>query len=274
MIVRSLACAVLAGALCGRVVAQEKGEAKKPKLRILYLEGAPRWEYRFLKNVLIGDPSVAVQVYLTTASEDFEQDSSPGLTHLTRVPEGGVGFADYDVVILGDLPEEWIREKGAGLGQQLTDFVKVRGGGLVVLAGSEFRAGPEIGDLLPVALPETLLPGPGKGFRLELTGKGAEFLRLDEDSEKSRRLWEEELPPVYSSLEGVVPKAGAEVLAVRSGEGFRESLPVIVEWRMGRGRVLFLGTDQFWRWRAGRDDLAYHRFWKRAVSQVARVRRF
>lgn len=45
-------------------------------LRILYIEGYPRWEYRYLKNMLVREPSIEASVMLLSADRDFAQEET------------------------------------------------------------------------------------------------------------------------------------------------------------------------------------------------------
>jgi len=56
------------------------------KIRVLYLEGPPRWEYRYLKNALTHDPTMETQVVLLSADKEFVQESSGDLPPLVEVP--------------------------------------------------------------------------------------------------------------------------------------------------------------------------------------------
>ncbi|MHC4082976.1 MAG: hypothetical protein ACYSU2_16815, partial [Planctomycetota bacterium] len=69
-------------------------------LRVLFVEGYPRWEYRYLKNLLIRERSIESSVMLISADRDFAQEGNQPITRLPRSPEE---FAPFDVVVLGDV---------------------------------------------------------------------------------------------------------------------------------------------------------------------------
>ena len=81
-------------------------QADPTRIRVLYMDGEPRWEYRYLKNRLLrAKKDIAVTCWLAEASADFEQEHSAGLAPLQRVPLTTEELlAHYDVIILGDIP--------------------------------------------------------------------------------------------------------------------------------------------------------------------------
>ena len=46
------------------------------KVTLLYVDGYPRWEYRYLKNQMIRDKTVSVSCLLTSADPTFLQGGS------------------------------------------------------------------------------------------------------------------------------------------------------------------------------------------------------
>ncbi len=75
------------------------------RMRVLYVDGYPRWEYRYLKNLLLrADRNLDVQCFLLSATPDFLQESSRHLPSLRSVPATRQELLDnYDVIILGDV---------------------------------------------------------------------------------------------------------------------------------------------------------------------------
>ena len=79
------------------------------KIRVLYIEDLPRWEYRYVKNAMLRvDPSIEAQVFLYDASGTFQQEHSDGLPPLRDIPRTRNELFRYHVVILGDVPPERI----------------------------------------------------------------------------------------------------------------------------------------------------------------------
>jgi uncharacterized membrane protein len=258
------------------------------KIRVLYAEGPPRWEYRYLKNALIRDATMEAQVFLFSADKSFIQESSPGIPALAEFPRTREALFSYHVIILGDVDIE--RRLTAEEISLLKEFVSEAGGGLVFIAGD--NANPwkytdtDLYALLPVEVPErgSMPPVPSpitSAFNVELTPVGKEHtvLRLDNDPEQNARLWEnkdgkvlEHLPGFYWFAEVGPAKKGAVVLARHPTKVHpvdQRGLVVLAFMNYGKGRTFFSGVDNTWRWRAGVDNQYFYRFWGQVIRFAA-----
>ena len=258
------------------------------KLRVLYVEGYPRYEFRFVKALLeretdavAGNKSVELQTLLLDASPGYaEQDKSARRALPTRAE-----LMAFDAVIVGDV-DPGLLPKANAFFSDLGEFVRVRGGGLLCLAGG--RANPHLlfptplADLLPVLPADGAAPGPdaagmGEGFRPKLTpfGRGHPLFRLAADEADNTRAWAD-LRPLQWFSPGLKRKQSAEVLAVhpdRPAEGGPgEQYPLAVQQFVGAGRVIFLGFDETWRWRYRQGEERFNQFWVGAVRFLARSR--
>ena len=55
------------------------------KLRVLYIENQPRWEYRFLKTMLVREPTIASSLWLDSAlGSGFAQEGTEPIRALHR----------------------------------------------------------------------------------------------------------------------------------------------------------------------------------------------
>lgn len=254
--------------------------------RVLYLDGAPRWEYRRLKSTWERDENIKLDSFLVTAPPD------------RRLPQGFPRQREdlfaYDIVALGDVePEVFTTEERSWL----ADFVRAHGGTLVIIAGQRAMPYGWQGEPLELLLPAELLsptPPPDLGARTaragpryDLTAEGeiSPLLRLVAGRQPNIDLWELLPAPRWFMPVGAV-KPGAVVLAelkvetpdrVRDGrasEFGREKraatsggrgAPVFLTRAMGAGKVLFMATDSTWRWRRGAGDVLYQRFWGQVV---------
>ena len=253
--------------------------------QVLLLEGAARWEFRFLDNALTRDEHVTVervvfrQPYLGVLPAPFFPRRlvvPAGADHSDRSP-----FAEFDVVIVGDVaPSDLPRSTWA----LLERFVAESGGTLVLSAGKGYLPLAYRSEVLERLIPLTELrpvsvtgtPGTDaptrRGFQLQLTpeGENEPMLQFDADRDENERVWSR-LP---GHLWGVLGQAkpGATVLASTAGPVRETSLkaerqsPVIVHQHYGAGQVLWLGIDSTWRWRHRVGDTYHHRFW----GQLAR----
>lgn len=261
----------------------------RERVRVLYVDGYPRWEYRFLKDLLLrADERIQAQIYLQSATSDFPQEATAGLDRLTRVPTGRRELLDnYDVVILGDVNPYRISSdpaEGEEFVRSLFEFVE-RGGGLCVVAGEyenpRALAGTEFDKLLPVELDPTGSLGLDQETEveqrplLEHPASPHEVVRLHPDDELNRELWEEEtgLRGYYWYYPVEKAKPGAQVL-LRHGQaslsGDDEHDPLLVFGYYPSGRTMFLATDDMtWRWRYRYVHRYHERFWRNAIRWLA-----
>ncbi|MEZ6188988.1 MAG: hypothetical protein R3F62_28780, partial [Planctomycetota bacterium] len=152
-------------------------------------------------------------------------------------PPGGV-------VVLGPT-------RHAAAPRDLRAFVE-GGGGLILCAGGAGQLrefGAEAALLSPVA---------------DLEGSASEVEGPLQVDARLRALAQEEPEalPRLRACRAVRPRAGAEVLL---GDGART--PLIAQWRVGRGHVIYLGTDELWRLKQ-RDGALYRALWHELLGRV------
>lgn len=235
------------------------------KVKVLYVEGSPRWEYRYLRWVLLRDPRLDVRFLLTEADPDLASQSP---LYLSGFPAEGQASFDFDLVILGDVPSSQFRTEQM---QWMTEQVRRRGGSLLMVGGSRFApqsyAGTPIEDLLPVRIsgnawqpvPDRLLP--------VATAAGLEgrIAQLGSSPEHTRALWAQ-LAPLYE-LPPVEAKPGATVLVTVGRASVGEEPYPLVSWqRFGAGKTMFVGTELLWRLRKERGREYHERFWAPAIQ--------
>jgi hypothetical protein len=113
-------------------------------------------------------------------------------------------------------------------------------------------------------------------FSLELTPEGqrAAWTRLDQDESVSREIWAG-LPKLQWYYPVKNAKKIASVVAVhpfhKDAEG--KKMPIITVMPYGGGQVLFIGTDELWRWRYGVGDRYHYRFYNQAVRRLSMAKR-
>ena len=88
-------------------------------IRILYIEGYPRWEYRYLKNLLVRESSIESSVMLLSADREFAQEGNAPISRLPRTKEE---IEPFDLLIIGDVPSGFFSpEQLALFTQQVSD---------------------------------------------------------------------------------------------------------------------------------------------------------
>ena len=131
--------------------------------KILYIEGEPRWEYKFIRRSVADDPNLVVESLLRSSQNKFYRQGIADETTLPMVfPTKKEDLFAYSGIVLGSI-ESTFFTKAEQL-DMIVDFVKERGGGFLMLGGkNSFSAGryqnTPIADILPVELlPDRALP--------------------------------------------------------------------------------------------------------------------
>ncbi len=201
---------------------------------------------------------------------------------LAGFPQSRSELDGFDTLVLGDVrPATWPR----GLARHIYGAITEGGKSLVVMAGThleEWVDTPELTRLLPVELTrESGTPISGQvEVRLTAEGKASSWFaltsrRTGESSDRNLTISATTLP----TLEHVYPvlrkRPLATVLLETAGQqNAYGPLVVIAEQSVGRGRVLFIGTDTMWRWQshgARTDDgvTLHSAFWQHAFRALA-----
>lgn len=248
---------------------------REEKLHVLLMESAPRYEFRYLKQWLERDNSVELQTLLVDADPEYAQEDRTALPYF---PVQREALAKYDVIVLGDVA---LSAMGATAPEWIVDFVREKGGGLILVSGPRGNPREWKGSALESVLPIpsealSLIPEPEDSAeaylpQLTLDGqKGAPIFRFA-DSEAASIQVLKGLPGFYGLVEIPRLKPGVRVLAehpYRRGE--RDRLPVITLQQVGAGKVLFHASDELWRWRFRQGDAYYGRYWGQAIRYLSR----
>jgi uncharacterized membrane protein len=221
--------------------------------RILYMEGEPRWEFKFLRRAVEDDKSIHLATILrTTQNKIYVQDDHADAPKSIKdgFPLKIDDLFEFDGLILGSVDAPYFT---ATQQQMIKDFVDRRGGGLLFLGGRDSLADggyarSVLNDVLPVKLPDrknTFVRDPAT---TELTAQGRDSLitRLEEDPQKNVERWKK-LPYLMNFQDAGQPKPGAVVLvdAIPTSVG---RLPLLTIQNYGRGRTAVFATAGSWRW--------------------------
>ena len=80
----------------------------KESLDVLYLEGHPRNEYKFIRRAIEGDLSLRLATYLRTGPEKFYRQGVESPTELSEgLPPTQEDLFEYEAIILGDIEAEF-----------------------------------------------------------------------------------------------------------------------------------------------------------------------
>ncbi len=258
-----------------------KVRVRESPLKVLLAERTPRYEYRYLKEFLEREPSVALSTVLLDGDLQAALQDRSGQTFGGRFPVREDQIKEFDAIVLGDVSPQ---DLGPGVLQLLQQYVSRDGGALIAIAGRRHNPrsyrGTPLADVFPVRLdPPPFIP-PARwrtgGFhpRPTLAGlKGTPAFRgLDEAAEAGESLWEE-LPGWYRYEAFPDIKPGAVVwLTTEPVADDQPELPLVIEQRFGAGKVLFFATDEIWRLRFLAGDRYYGQFWLQTLRHLTRGR--
>ena len=246
--------------------------------RILYVEGEPRWEYKFLRRAMDAHPGVTVvSLQRTSPTKFYSQGVRDGKELADGFPTTREQLFVYDAVIIGSLEAA---ELSTAQQSALRDFVSLRGGTLLMLGGRQGLADGGWGrSVVAAALPVQLGSRPGAETFVRqrarvmpsLTGLRTPWLQLAEGTQANIDAWQS-LPELadYQSLGQIKPGALTLLEQTADNSGGRPE-PLLVAQRYGRGQSLVLGTSGTWRWqmRLPSEDMRHERFWRQLLGMTA-----
>lgn len=259
------------------------------KIRVLYLEDVPRWEYRYIhKGLKRVDESIVMQSYLFDASGDFHQEHSDGLRNLVDIPRTKKELFQYHAILIGDIDPQRLgtTEEQRNLWMRLlVEFVEF-GGGVGFIFGDGFMPeayrGTILQDLMPVVLESLADYQKAKGridriekFRLELSNPAAphDIALLTRDIPHNARLFERDLEGLRVYYPVQQPKAGAQVILrhpVHKNRFGKRAVATVGSY--SRGRTFFMATDETWLWRKNFGEYYHDTFWRNVVRHLAENR--
>ncbi len=245
---------------------------------VLYLEGEPRWEYKFIRRALEGDASLRLaSAVRATPNRYYRQGLTSGDELQNGFPATKEELFAYDAVIIGSLEaaelsneqHEWLR-----------DFVDQRGGALLMIAGRDGLGDGgwsrvPVAALLPVKLPGGADRSYGRrASQARLTDYGRESIigRLEADPAANEKAWQE-LPVLadYQQL-GELRPAAVVLIETATGDGARAATaPLLATQRYGRGSTWVLASATTWRWQMQMplEDQKHETFWRQLLYALA-----
>jgi uncharacterized membrane protein len=246
--------------------------------RILYVEGEPRWEYKFIRQAEEDDRMVQiVSLDRTSQNKIYRQ----GIADPKELADGFPSRPDelfvYQGLIIGSVEAGYFTP---GQQELIREFVDRRGGGLLLLGGQFALAdggwkASSLTDLLPTTLPTEAgtfhrEADPKNGIThttAELAPAGVDSIitRLVDDPAANAARWKT-LPYLMDYQDPGTPKPGAAVLAnMITPEG--RTLPLLTTESFGRGRTAIMATGGSWRWQmsSALGDTAHDLFWQQLL---------
>jgi von Willebrand factor type A domain len=247
---------------------------REERLRVLYVDSEPRYEFRYLKTFLDRERTIELNVVLQSADREY---SNQDRAALPTFPSSKDELFSYDVVILGDVEPDFL--SGTQMAS-LVEFVTEKGGGVLFVAGENndplrYRGTP-LEILLPIELAQARNPiavaGVITAFRPVLTAEGrtSPIFRFSDTEQESQTIWKA-LPELQWYFEAPRKKPAAVVLAEHPTiSGVNGPIPLMLYQIIGSGKTMFHAVDDTWRWRFRVGDRYFGRFWTQTIRSLAR----
>ncbi|MCA9056936.1 MAG: VWA domain-containing protein [Planctomycetaceae bacterium] len=236
-------------------------------IKLLLSDEHPRWEYRYLAQLFRRDPRIECDELLfhprLIATGRREQSQT--------FPATVDDWDQYDVVMLGDIATSNLSTESQ---QTLLEYLRLRGGTLVMIAGREWMPHQYVGhplqNILPVGPIDSATANSDR-YTFRVTEEGTDHLALmiGETDEATRTAWDfvnrfsplrgvsdwRKPGPLAHTLIAAVPVESVDEVADEKASAFLCWQPV------GRGRVIYLSGPDTWRLRHLRGDRLHYRFW-------------
>ena len=240
------------------------------KQRVLYVEGEPRWEYKFIRRAVEDDSSLELVTMLrTTPNKIYRQGISNPSELEAGFPMKAEELFAYDGLIIGSVEANYFTPTQQELIRQFADK---RGGGVVFLAGrfglsdGGYARSP-MAEMMPVRLPTAPQTFHRDYSSVDLTtaGRDSVICRLEDTNAGNADRWKK-MPMVANYQDIGEPKPGAVTLMTVAPAG-KKVQPLLVSQNYGRGRAAVFATAGTWRWQMSQPlaDMTHEVFWRQLL---------
>ena len=249
-------------------------DVRDRKEKILYFEGEPRHEYKFIRRAIPEGDNIIVTSLIRTADNKYMRQGVDGPDELVAAfPKTREELFAYRSLIIGSV------EAALFTGDQLkmiAEFVDRRGGGLLMLGGPRAFAeggwsGTAVADILPVVMDRNKVQPKGTVMRLTIkptrAGAATAVTQLGATEQASAERWST-LPLVTAVNRVDAVKPGATVLLMGTDES-RAERPMLIFQRYGRGKTFAFLPQDTWNWQMAAsipvEDLTHENYWRQLM---------
>lgn len=260
---------------------------RKAREKILYVEGEPRYEMRFIREAVSADSNLQLVALLRTAENKFLRLSVDGPNELIGgFPTTRAELFRYRAIVLGSIEASFFTHDQLAM---LAEFVNVRGGGLLMLGGRRAfseggYAGTPLADVMPIVV-EGAATGDSVSFLADLApqltpaGTNHAVTQVPSKDKPLAERWRalpaltsvnyvrRVKPGAVTLIAGAVPKNGRA--GIPGGRAIDYGQPILVYQRFGRGLAAAMPVQDTWTWRMGAsmpvDDKTFETFWRQLL---------
>jgi hypothetical protein len=247
-------------------------EVPERRRSVLYVEGEPRWEYKFIRRAVIDEalPLRFVTLLRTTPNKFYRQGVSSGEELEDGFPTDEQELFSYDALIIGSLEAAALTDQQT---QMVYEFVSRRGGTLLMLGARRGLAdggwgATVVGDVLPAELgsPEAATFVREPAFVRLPENSDSLITQLDADDAVNDAFWAE-MPFLkdFQPIDQDRLKPGHEVLLEAEFRG--ETWPLLMRHRFGQGAAYILaGSTWGWQMSLDHEDMKHETFWRQLLQ--------
>ena len=258
------------------------------KEKVLYIEGEPRFEMKFLRRAVAEDQNLQLVVLQRTAENKFLRlGVDDSLDLVGGFPKTREELFAYRGLIVGSVEASFFTHDQL---RMIADFVGERGGGLLLLGGRSAYAeggyaGTPVADVMPLEIAARRDGADTSYFtalRVEPTPAGLTHpaAQVAAGEKESAARWRTlpavssvnrlgRLKPGATVLLSGVPMAGDAPLGGGEGQGPGSAQPVLAYQRYGRGLSIAMPVQDSWLWQMHADvpleDLTHETFWRQTL---------
>ena len=245
-------------------------DVEETRLPVLYIEGSPRPEFRFLRGALFEDEDFRIVSILRLGQGRFLVQGSSDPALAKGYPTTEEQLFQYEAIIFGDIEASFFTPAQLALTER---FVSERGGGFLMLGGvNSFNLGgyrgTPIEKLLPMRLAADAVPYDPRQIKIQVAEGGVSHPIMHQlaDPVANRNVWNTVSPLMGHNPVGALKPGATSLMETASG-----GEPVLGAQDYGIGRAAAFTTGGSWFWRMNRPsgDELHHRFWKQLVRWLA-----
>lgn len=242
------------------------------KVKMLYIESNPRWEFKFMQRAFVRDRRVDPTFLVLNGDRKAMESGAP---FLANFPDQRKDLFAFDMLIIGDVDANYFTPEQRNW---IKDFV-TEGGGLVVIAGRLHAPsswlGTPLADVLPVEVPSLKFPIDDARRPTEFKptisdfGKRGSILSFADDPIENVQAWNE-FPGFYWHYPVTKLRPAAVSLMDHPREKIvdEKPMPLLAMHYYGKGLVLFSALEETWRWRFNEADKYFARYWGQVVYAI------
>jgi len=240
--------------------------------KVLYYEGEPRPEYKFLRRAVQDDKNLQVVSMVRTAENKYYRQTVTNPEELVGgFPKTREDLFAYRAIILGSVEAASFTPEQL---RMIADFVNKRGGGLLMLGGRRSFAeggwgGTPVGEVLPVVMGAANAKYLATDIAVRPTraGSSSPVTQIAATEAASAAKWDE-MPELSTVNQIREVKPGATVLLTGTDKAHQDHV-VLAYQRYGRGKAFAMPVQDVWYWRMAAKlpvtDTTHAMFFRRLV---------